>query len=143
MDNVESNQTTTIPIYAIDIEEDNLYRLQNKAMYYGGDYSWATYNYQTSPIRPFIDFITVDSTTHILPATGRNTTAINSVTLDQYGQGLINKPITFVDDDEVGFITTRVVHTDIFYNTGTATTAYTSGVDLRVVTITATATQYD
>ena len=143
MDNIKTNQSTIIEVYDIDIEGDNLYRLQREAAYYGTDYSWTTYNFQISPIRSFIDFITVDSNTHIVPATGRNTVDIYSVTFDQYGNGVINKPVTFIDDDVVGFITTPVVYTDVFNGTGKANTAYTSGVDLRVVTINASVTQVD
>jgi len=143
MDNIQKNQSTVIPIYAIDIYEDNLYRLQNQATYFGTDNAWSTYNFQVSPIRSFIDFITVDSDTHILPATGRNNTIVRSLVFDQYGQGVVAKPVTFEDDDPVGFITREVVDTDLFYNTGAANTAYTSGTALRVVKIVATVTQVD
>lgn len=143
MDNVQTNQSTVHKIYDIDIDGDDLYRLQKTATYYGSNYSWSTYNFQVSPIRSFIDFITLDSDTHILPATGRNVTPVRSITLDQYGQGVVNRPVTITDDDDVGFITTEVVYTDIFYNTGRADTAYTSGTDLRVVNINAKVTQLD
>lgn len=143
MDNVRKNQSTIITIYDIDIDGDNLYRLQGEATYYGTDYTWTTYNYQISPIRSFIDFITVDAVSHILPATGRNTTVVTSITLDQYGQGVVNRPVTFADDDPIGFVTTKKVNTDIFYNTGRANTGYTSGTALRVVTIDASVTQED
>lgn len=143
MDNLKKDGTTVIPIYDIDLEGDNLYRLQHEAMYYGNDYSWQTYNYQISPVRQFPDFITVDADTHILPATGRNTALITAVSLNQYGDGLVNKPIIFTDDDPTGFITTSIVYTDLFNNTGSARTTYKSGVDLRVATITSTVTSYD
>lgn len=143
MDNVKKNQSTIIPIYAIDIEGDNLYRLQNQATYYGTDYTWTTYNFQISPIRPFIDFITIDADTHILPATGRNTTTVRALVFDQYGAGVVYKPITFVEDDPVGFMTSSTVYTDFFYGTGTANTGYTSGTALRVVNIIGSATQVD
>jgi len=143
LENIKKNQSTIIPVYAIDIYEDNLYRLQLAATYYGSDITWSTYNYQISPIRSFVDFITVDSSTGILPATGRNTAVIRSVTLDQYGQGVINRPVSFSDDDPIGFITSKTVYTDIFYNTGSANTGYTSGTALRVVKIDASVTQLD
>ena len=143
VENLKVNQSTILPIYAIDIEGDNLYRLQLGATYYGSDITWSTYNYQVSPIRPFVDFITVDASTNILPATGRNTAIIRSVTYDQYGQGVVNRPVTFTDDDSIGFITRKEVYTDIFYNTGKANTGYTSGTSLRVVKIDALVTQLD
>ena len=143
MDNIKTDQSSIIKIYDIDIEGDNLYRLQKEATYYGNNYIWSTYNFQVSPIRSFIDFITVDASTHVLPATGRNTAKIYSVTLDQYGQGVFNRPVTFSDDDPIGFVTTKVVYTDPFYNTGKADTGYTSGTSLRTVKITASVTQED
>ena len=143
MDNLQTNLTTIIPIYAIDIIGEDLYRLQKNATYYGTYYTWETYNYQVSPIRPFIDFITVDSDTHILPATGRNNAIIKAVVLDQYGQGVINKPVEFADDDPIGFITRTEVYTDVYNGTGAASTVYKSGTALRVVTITSTSNQYD
>lgn len=143
MDNIQSDNTTVIPVYDIDVFGSDLYRLQKKAMYYQHDYLWSTYNYQVSPLRSFIDFITVEADPRILPANGRNVSIITSVTLDQYGDGVINKPITFTDDDPVGFITTETVYTDVFNGTGEAKTVYKAGVDLRTVTITAKATQYD
>lgn len=143
MDNIQSDESTVITIYDIDIEGDNVYRLQEEACYYGSDVSWSSYNYQISPLRSFVDYITVDSDTHILPATGSNTTAIRSVSYDQYGQGVVNRPVTFTDDDDVGFITTTKVYTDLFYYTGEADTAYTSGTSLGIVEITASVTQLD
>lgn len=143
MDNIQTNQSTIIPIYDLDVYDSDLYRLQLKAKYYGADYSWATYNYQLSPIRPFVDFITADSETKIVPATGRNTISISAVVLDQYGQGVFNKPVIFEDDDSVGYIVQEEVLTESFRGTGQAFSAYNSGTDLRIVTITATATQYD
>ena len=143
IDNVKKNQSTIIPIYAIDIEGDNLYRLQKDATYFGTDYTWTTYNFQISPLRSFIDFITIDADSHILPATGRNTTVVRSLVFDQYGNGVVYKPVSFVEDDPVGFMTSSTVYTDFFYGTGTAITGYTSGTALRVVNIVGSVTQVD
>ena len=143
IDNVKKNQSTIIPIYAIDIEGDNLYRLQKDATYFGIDYTWTTYNFQISPLRSFIDFITIDADSHILPATGRNTTVVRSLVFDQYGNGVVYKPVSFVEDDPVGFMTSATVYTDFFYGTGTAITGYTSGTALRVVNIVGSVTQVD
>ena len=143
LDNIKSDKATFIPIYDIDVEGSTLYRLQNEATYFGGDYSWGTYNYQVSTIRPFIDFITVDSESHIIPATGRNTVTIYSITLDQYGQGVLDKPITFTDDDPTGFITRPIVNTNRNDGSGEANSVYMSGIDLREVNIVAEATQND
>jgi len=144
MDNVRTDGSTVIPVHAISIYEDNLYRLQDEATYYGTDNDWGTqYNYQISPIRSFIDFITVGVYPQIIPATGRNAATITAVVRDQYGNGVINQPVMFSDDDSVGFISNPVIYTDPFFGTGRVTTGYISGVDIRTVTIEGETTQYD
>ena len=143
LDNIKTDQATYIEVNDLDIVGDNLYRLQNKATYYGNDYIWGTYNYQVSPIRSFVDFITVDSDTHIIPATGRNTAEVQALVLDQYGEGVSNKPITFIDDDDIGYMLTKTVYTNSYLSHGNAISNYMSGTDLRIVTINVSATQYD
>ncbi len=144
MDNIRSNGSTVIPVYNISIVGDSMYRLQDEATYYGVDNDWGSqYNYQVSPIRPFIDFITVGAYPEILPATGRNISQITAVVLDQYGEGAIGKPVHFTDDDPIGFITLPDRETDYFHGTGVAKTNYMSGTSLRIATVVGTATQYD
>ena len=144
IDNVRANGSTIITVYDMSIVGDSMYRLQDEATYYGSDNDWgAQYNYQVSPIRPFIDFITVGTSPDILPATGRNISQVTAVVLDQYGEGAINKPVHFTDDDSIGFITIPDVYTDYFHGTGEAKTNYMSGVAIRLVTVEGTATQYD
>jgi hypothetical protein len=144
IDNVRSDNITTIPIEDLGIYGDTLYRLQGEATYYGSDNDWSPlYNYQTSVFRPFVDFISLESDPDILPATGRNAAILTAVVLDQYGEGVYNKPVTFSDDDDVGYITTPFAYTDNFFGTGEAFSSYMSGLDIRIVTVQATATQYD
>ncbi len=144
IDNVRSNGSTIITVYDISIVGDSMYRLQDEATYYGVDNDWGSqYNYQVSPIRPFLDFITVGASPEILPATGRNVSQITAVVLDQYGEGSVNKPVDFTDDDSIGFMTSSQVYTDYFFGTGEAKTNYMSGTALRLVTVEGTATQYD
>ena len=143
MDNLQTNGSTIIPIYDIDVRGEDLYRLQARAMYFGGDYTWSTYNYQISPIRPFIDFVTIGAEAKILPATGRNTIRIIATVTDQYGQGVLRKPVYFEDTDPVGYIVQPDAFTDMDRGTGHAYSAYTAGIDPGDVTITVTAYQTD
>lgn len=143
MDNVRSDQVTIIPIYDITIYNSTLYRLQHEATYYGTDNSWVSYNYQTSPIRPFVDFITVGADPVILPANGKNVSVVTAVVQDQYGNGAVNKPVIFTDDNDIGYITIPTVNTDSQYGTGKAVTVYKSGLDVTPVVVTGRATQYD
>jgi len=143
MDNVRADQVTNIAIYDLAINKDTMYRLQLEATYYGVDNSWATYNYQTSPIRPFVDFISLGANPLILPADGKSVSVITAIVQDQYGNGMINKPVSFTDNNTIGYITTPQVYTDQYYNTGKAVTVYKSGTDVTPVIIEGTATQYD
>jgi len=143
MDNLKVDNTTVIPIYALSYYDGTLYRLQISANYYGTNYTWSTYNYVVSTAKSFMDSMTVTAYPTILPADGRNVSEITCIVLDQYGNGKINSPVTFTDDDDYGYITINPQNTDYYYGNGESVTYYKAGVDIHSVTITVTATQYD
>jgi len=144
MDNLRSNGSTVIPVYDLTISGKTVYRLQDEATYYGADNDWGSmYNYQVSTVRPFIDSITVTAYPLILPANGYNVTQVKAAVFDQYGDGVVNKPVHFTDTDNVGFITINPAYTDYFWGTGEAKTAYKAGITPQTVTIEGTVTQYD
>jgi hypothetical protein len=140
MDNLEDDESTVIPIYEIDIYGDNIFRFQTKATYFGTEYSWATYNYQLSPIRPFVDSITLDIYPSILPSNGLNVSRVMAIVKDQYSEAIGFKPVFYTDDDAVGFITITPMDTWI---DGTSRTTYKAGITPATVTIESTVTQYD
>ena len=144
MDNLRVDGITVIPIYDISIDIKNVYRLQGEATYYGVDNDWGDlYNYQVSTTRPFVDSITVAASPLILPANAKNVTQVTAAVFDQYGNGSENKPVSFTDDDSVGYILTNPAYTDYFFGTGQAKTAYRAGVVEHTVNIEGTVTQYD
>ena len=143
MDNVKSNGSTLIDVFDLATYGDSLYRLQDEATYYGNDYSWSSYNYQVSPIRSFVNSISVTAYPIILPANGLNVSALTAIVQDQYGEGAVNVPVFFVDDDDIGFVTISPAYTDLFIKTGEANSNYKSGTEVRTVTIEGTVTQYD
>lgn len=140
MDNIQSNGSTVIPIFDLCTRIGSIYRLQARSMYYESDYVWSTYNYQLSPIREFIDSITVGANPSILPSNGVNVAEVSAAVFDQYAEPIIYKEVSFVDDNDTGFITTTIVLT---YINGIAVTSYKAGIAPATVTVTATATQYD
>lgn len=140
MDNIQSDESTVISVYDLCIRSGTIYRLQAEAMYYEVDYVWSTYNYQVSPLREFIDSITVGASPSILPSDGVNTAKISAAVFDQYAEPIIYKEVSFVDNNDTGFITSTPVLT---YLDGIAVTSYKAGITPAAVTITATATQYD
>lgn len=140
LDNLELDQSTVIPITAIQVENDTLYRLQNKAVYYEKSYGFSTYNYQPSPIRPFIDSVSIDAYPKILPSNGMNVAEINMVVNDQFASKMAFRPVEFFDTDSIGFITVPKVYTNL---EGVATSYYKAGIVPQVVTIVGIATQYN
>lgn len=144
MDNIRRNQSTIIPIYDIAVYGDGIYRLQDEGTYYDTDNDWGSqYNYQVTPSRSFLNSITVAASPVILPANGVNITDITGTVLDQYGNGVVYKPVFWTEDDDYGYITTTTTYTDLFFGTGITTTYYRAGIQVRQVTITGRATQYD
>lgn len=145
LDNVRADQVTIIPVYNVAIYGKTLYRLQDEATYYGADNDWgALYNYQISPIRSFLDSVVVTAYPAIVPANAYNTVEVTAVVANQYGEGVVYKPVYFTDTDSVGYITINPVYTDVFFGTGrTNPTYYKSGIVPATVTIEGTATQYD
>jgi len=144
MDNIQTDDLTIITIYDMAVFEDNVYRLQDEGTYYGTNNDWGSqYNYQTTPIRSFVDSITVTAYPPILPANAINISEITGNVEDQYGRGIIYKPVYWTDDDNYGYITVDPTYTDLFFGTGNTTTYYRAGVQVRTVTVTGRATQFD
>lgn len=144
IDNLESNGSTVITVYDLAVVDKTIYRLQNEANYYGSDVSWGgLYNYQVSTVRRFLDSISVSAYPAVVPANGYSIIEVAAVVLDQYGEGVVHKPVFFTDTDGIGFITTNPAFTDITFGTGRAVTYYKSGTSPDTITIEGTATQYD
>lgn len=143
IDNIRADNVTNIPVYDMVIDNGCIYRLQSRSMYFESDYNWLTYNYVMSPLRPFVDSITIDVYPLILPSNGVNTTDVTAMVHDQYAQPILFKFVHFTDtDNDVygGFITSTPVFT---WTDGTAKTVYTAGISPKTVNIEATATQND
>ena len=140
MDNLKANGSTIFDVYDLVISDGSVYRLQSESCYYGVDYAWATYNYQLSPLRNFIDSITLGVWPDILPSTGLNTAEVTAIVKDQYSEPIAFTMVTFTDDDAVGFMTLSSSATNI---NGVAISYYQSGISTGTVTITASVTQID
>jgi len=140
LDNIKVDKATIIPIVALQLDGDTLYRLQRSATYFGVDNDFSTVNFQPSPMRPFVDSVSIDVLPKILPANGINVADVEAVVKDQYGAPIQIKPVVFEDSDEVGFITIKDVYTNLV---GTAKTYYKAGIVPNTVFLMVTATQYD
>ena len=140
IDNSRVNDTI-IMVYDLAIDGDNIYRLQTEAKYFETNYNWTYYNYVNSTLRRFLDTVSMSAYPLILPNNGFNTTELTVLVDDQYGDGVVDKPVSFTDTDSVGFVTINPAYTDLFFGTGEAISYYNAGIVVATVTITATATQ--
>ena len=141
IDNISSNGTVIYPVKDLEITHGTVYRLQSEVNYYGVDHYYSTNNYQCSPIRSFIDSITLNIYPNIIPSDGMSSSKLKAVVKDQYSEPSKFKTVYFTDsDDEYGYITAFQVMT---MDDGTCLSHYRSGVSPKIVTITAIVTQFD
>lgn len=140
MDNIRTDGTTVLPIYDLSVYNDVAFRLQDEATYYGVNNTWSNYNYQVSPIRRFVDSITVAADSSILNSDGVSVVDISSTVFDQYNDPVFFKLVFFEDDNDGGYMT---ISPSFTASNGVAKSAYRSGTTPAHVTITATATQND
>jgi hypothetical protein len=143
LDNIESDQATTIEIYDFTIEGANVYRLQRKATYYGstGTFADDTYNYQLSSLNAFITSISLNADPAILPANSgglSSTSDITAIVKDQFNLPISGRTVYFTEDDPAGFVNPTDANTN---SNGIATTIYTAGTSAREIRLTATAQQ--
>ena len=143
LDNLKANNVTIIPVYDLAIDGNNIYRLQKDAKYFESDYAWTYYNYVNSTVRRFLDTVSLSAYPLILPNNGFNVAELTTLVNDQYGDGVVDKPVVFTDTDSVGYVTINPAYTDLFFGTGEAISYYKAGIVVATVIITATATQYD
>ena len=140
IDNVEDDEATLIVVYDLAMDDQNVYRLQLKATYYGVTAAFAdnTYNYQLSSLDSFVASISLAAYPAIIAANQVSTSDIKAIVKDQFLQPIIARSVAFSDDDGVGTIAPTPVNTD---SDGEAETIYTSGNEAREVKITAVVEQ--
>jgi len=136
LDNVEDNDVDIIDVYDLAIEDDNIYKLQHKANYFGttqGFGDLASYHIATqSKIVTSISLITGKS---IISANDTATTLITARVKDQFWQPIAGRLIYFDHDEpSSGSISTSPVNTDA---DGEATTIFKAGTEAVEVKISA------
>ena len=102
MDNVEDDEATLISIYDITIDDQNVYRLQTKATYYGTTYTWTTKNYQLSTLDSFVTSISLAAYPAIIAANLSSTSLITALVKDQFWQPITSRAVTYSVDGSDG-----------------------------------------
>ena len=138
MDNVKTDEATVRTIYDLAMDDQNVYRLQQGATYYGADNEWTYYSYQLSSLDSFVTSISLAAYPAIIAANGVSTASITAIVKDQFLQPIASKLVYFSDDDANGYIVTTPVSTD---SDGEASTTYKSGTTAAEVGITAVVEQ--
>ena len=136
MDNVEDDEATLIEVYDMVMDDQNVYRLQLKATYYGSTtiFEDNTYNYQLSSLDSFVTSISLAAYPAIIAANLTSTSNITAIVKDQFLQPIVSRTVKFEDDDSPGFVDPINDSTD---SDGKAATVYKSGDQAREVKITA------
>lgn len=139
VDNVNLSSNEIIDIYDLAIDNNNMFKLQEKAIYYGSLETYSTYNYQIAPMDSFVTSISLSATPAVITANEVSTSTIVASVLDQFNQPVQGRLVSFFDDDGVGNIQVpTVVNTD---SNGKAQVVYKAGSEARGVKITATINQ--
>ena len=138
MDTIENNEVDIIEVFDISVFEHNVYRLQEKATYFGGTSSWdPTYNYQPATFNQMVSSISMVATPNIIAANEISVSDITARVKDQFLQPIVGRLIYFsVATASTGSIVdgSEYVNTDA---RGMALTTYRSGLEAELVQIVA------
>jgi len=138
MDNVEQDEATLIKVYDMVMDDQNVYRLQKKATYYGSTENWTYYSYQLSSLDSFVTSISLAAYPAIIAANQVSTSDIVAIVMDQFLQPIVARLVTFTDNNTFGIIIGSPDNTD---SSGKAQVVYKSGTDATEVKITAVVEQ--
>ena len=137
LENIQSNETTVIPVQDLAMDDQNVYRLQLTGD--GAAGAWGNYSYELSSLDSFITSISLAAYPAILAANGIATAGITAIVKDQFLQPIVARSVAFTEDSATGSITgSNPVNTD---GDGKASTTYKSGTVAEEVKVTATAEQ--
>jgi len=136
MSNIQSDEYTTIDVFDMAMDDQNVYRLQ--LIGDGASSAWSVYSYQLSSLDSFVTSISLAAYPAIIAANGVSTTDVVAIVKDQFLQPIVGRLVTFTDDDTVGYVVNTPVNTD---GSGVSQTSYRSGTTAREVKITATVSQ--
>ena len=128
MDNIEADAYTIDPLYGMDIDRNNMYRLHLSG----------TYSYNLSPLSPFVTSISLSASPAIIAANGLSTTSINALVKDQFLQPITGRRVTFSENGDGSITGGTQINTD---GTGFAQTVYQAGVLAQNVIVTAVVQQ--
>lgn len=138
MENIESNETTVIPVQDITMFDQNIYRLQATSDD-GTTDDFGQYSYELSSLDSFITSISVSAAPALIAANAVSTSTITAIVKDQFLQPVTSRFVYFtVASAGGGSIPAAPATTD---STGTATEVYSSGTTASEPQITARSEQ--
>ena len=120
MENIKDDEATVIEIYAMAIDQDNIYRLQ--LIEDGGSGAWSNYSYLLSPLDAFVTSISLSATPAIIAANGLSTSSILATVKDQFFEPIVGRNVTFSENGTGSIIERRI--TDYIGSSKTMTVDY-------------------
>lgn len=135
MDTIEDDEVTIIDVFDIAVYNKNVYRLQNKATYFGTTAGWPQYNYQAATFNSMVASIGVVVSPNIIAANNVSVANIIARVRDQFAQPIIGRLVYFsVDPSNRGEIVSgqEIVNTN---SNGEALSSYRAGDQAELVKI--------
>lgn len=135
MDTIEDDEVTIIDVYDLAVYNNNVYRLQRAATYYGTTDNWPQYNYQAATFNQMVASIGMVASPNIIAANNVSVSEITARVRDQFSQPIAGRLVYFsVDQSNDGEIVSgqTIVNTD---NDGIATSSYRAGSSAELVKI--------
>jgi len=135
MDTISSDEITILPVYDIAIWGKNVYRLQDKATYFGATSIWTTsYNYQAATFNPMVTSLAMTSYPNVIAANGISVADITARIKDQFLQPISGRIVYFYISGTAG--TGQIVSGYEYVNSdanGEATSFFRAGTESEVI----------
>ena len=100
MENIQDDEATVISVYDITMDDQNIYRLQDKPD--GTGTTWSFYSYLLSSLDAFVTSISLAAYPAMIAANLTSTSLITAFVKDQFWQPVTSKNITYTIDGSDG-----------------------------------------
>lgn len=137
MSNIQSDEYTTLVVYDMAMDDQNVYRLQ-KGPDGGSGETWSTYSYELSSLDSFVTSISLAAYPAIIAANGVSTTDIIAIVKDQFLQPIVGRLVYFSENGTGSITGGTPINTD---SNGLAQTIYKAGTTAQEVKVTAVVEQ--
>ena len=95
MDNIDDEEIDTLEVYDITVWGNNVYRLQERATYFGETDNWDNYNYQPATFNIMVTSIALTAEPNVIAANEVSTSDLVARVKDQFFQPIPGRVVYF------------------------------------------------